>query len=232
MSADEITARANRILDAAAAMLLQHGYRKVTVDDIAARAKVGKGTIYLHWRTKAHLFETLLRREFIGLIKQLVDNIREDPAEAMPHRFARASFVVTMRSPLLAALITGNSDILGDFADTALRGKELLASDEYFDLLIRHGLLRDDIPNLAYAFHAASIGFWLYDSAEPEDPALDTEARADALATLVRHAFEPATPPEPAALTAAAHRLCAIFEDLIAAYHKSLPPNATQSSGE
>jgi AcrR family transcriptional regulator len=40
--------RADRILDAAGDLLLRLGYRKVTIEDVAQRAGIGKGTVYLH----------------------------------------------------------------------------------------------------------------------------------------------------------------------------------------
>lgn len=44
--------RADRILDAAASLLIRYRYRKVTDEDVARQAGIGKGTVYLHWRTK------------------------------------------------------------------------------------------------------------------------------------------------------------------------------------
>ena len=40
------------ILDAVDRLLARFGYRKMTVDDIAADARIGKGTIYLHFASK------------------------------------------------------------------------------------------------------------------------------------------------------------------------------------
>lgn len=40
------------ILDAVGRMLLKYGYRKMTVEDIAREAGIGKGTVYLHFRSK------------------------------------------------------------------------------------------------------------------------------------------------------------------------------------
>ncbi len=54
--------RADRILDAAAELILRWGYRKTTIDDIARQAGVAKGTIYLHWKTREDLFMALLTR--------------------------------------------------------------------------------------------------------------------------------------------------------------------------
>ncbi|GAC1395003.1 MAG: hypothetical protein NVSMB65_13760 [Chloroflexota bacterium] len=45
---DERQRREERILDAAATLLVRWGYRKTTLDDVAREAGVGKGTIYLH----------------------------------------------------------------------------------------------------------------------------------------------------------------------------------------
>ncbi|HEY3710665.1 MAG TPA: helix-turn-helix domain-containing protein, partial [Amycolatopsis sp.] len=60
--------RADRILDAASELLVRWGSRKVTIDDVARRAGIGKGTVYLHWRTKDALFETLLTRAAADLL--------------------------------------------------------------------------------------------------------------------------------------------------------------------
>ena len=40
------------ILDATDRLLARFGYRKMTVEDIAAEAGIGKGTVYLHFSSK------------------------------------------------------------------------------------------------------------------------------------------------------------------------------------
>jgi len=52
----------NALLDAAGRLLVRYGYRKTTVDDIAQEAGVGKGTIYLHFRSKEDLALSFLDR--------------------------------------------------------------------------------------------------------------------------------------------------------------------------
>jgi AcrR family transcriptional regulator len=74
--------RADRILDAAGELMIRLGYRKVTIDDIAGQAGIGKGTVYLHWRTKERLFEALILRESVGLIAELVDGLRHGPEKS------------------------------------------------------------------------------------------------------------------------------------------------------
>ena len=46
------TDTADRILDAADRLLGRFGYRKMTVDDLAREAGIGKGTVYLSFRSK------------------------------------------------------------------------------------------------------------------------------------------------------------------------------------
>jgi Bacterial regulatory proteins, tetR family len=41
-------ARAQRILDAAVALILRWGFQKITLDDVSRQARVAKGTMYLH----------------------------------------------------------------------------------------------------------------------------------------------------------------------------------------
>ena len=112
------TDRADRILDAAAELMVRLGYRKVTIDDIARRAGIGKGTVYLHWRTKEQLFEALIMRESIGVLNGLVEAFRADPAEVLPHRFFARSFLAAMRDPLMKALVTGDTAGSYDFNQT------------------------------------------------------------------------------------------------------------------
>ena len=63
--------RAERILDVTAGLLLRHGYKRVTIDDVAAGAGIGKGTIYLHWKTREALFWAVLQRDAARLLDQL-----------------------------------------------------------------------------------------------------------------------------------------------------------------
>lgn len=184
--------RATRILDVAGDLLLRHGYRRVTIDDVAAGANIGKGTVYLHWKTREDLFAAVFEREVREAIGELVQILRRDPEEGLPHGFARAYFLAIMRRPLLRGFVLEDAGLLGKLAsrDIALDERHRLVSAAYFGLLAEHGLLRDDLDAeaIAYAFQATFEGFL---RAEADGPALDDlERRADLLAQTVRRAFE------------------------------------------
>ncbi len=51
------------ILDAALSEFASHGFEGARMEDVARRAKVSKGTVYLYYPTKQALFEALVRRD-------------------------------------------------------------------------------------------------------------------------------------------------------------------------
>ena len=72
--------RAGRIMDAAAELLLRLGYKRVTIDDVAAHAGIGKGTIYLHYRTREELFYSVIMREQANATAELIEALRRTRA--------------------------------------------------------------------------------------------------------------------------------------------------------
>ncbi|MER7857826.1 TetR/AcrR family transcriptional regulator [Amycolatopsis sp. WAC 04197] len=216
---DRTAGRADRILDAAGVLLSRLGYRKVTIEDIASQAGIGKGTIYLHWPTKETLFHALLLRESLRAAENLLERLAEDPAEVVPHRFQRAAFLYTQRNPLLGALITGNTELLGRLKKHPLQDQDAVVTERYLKTMTDRGFLRDDIPNLLFSLRASALGFYLMDSFTGDGADLTIEEKADALAHIIRTAFEPPEPPSTANLAATAAEVIQAFQDLISSYH-------------
>ena len=107
--------RAARILDVAGQLLVTWGYTKITMEDVARRADVGKGTVYLHFPTKEALFSTVLVRTQIEVGTHLVERFREDPAAVLPSSIAREIHLAQERWPILKALLTSDTTTLGSF---------------------------------------------------------------------------------------------------------------------
>lgn len=196
--------RAERILDAAAELLLRWGYKRVTIDDIAKQAEIGSGTIYLHWKTRDALFETLMMREAIAVWRELQLRILADPEEVLMHRMMRSMLLIVMSRPLARALFTGDSELLGKMAHSEIaRQAGNIAPSKDFMLLLRDlGLLRTDmdLATQTYAFSATVTGFCLADPLLTEKEQIPLEAKGEALARTIQLAFEPETLPSPAAL--------------------------------
>jgi len=61
------------ILDAALKMFSRYGYEACDVDQIAAYAGIGKGTIYRHFPSKENLFISLIDRGYALLNERMID---------------------------------------------------------------------------------------------------------------------------------------------------------------
>ncbi len=79
-----------RLYEAAVELIAEQGFAATTVDDIALRANVAKGTVYYNFGSKTALFEDLLRHG-VGL---LTDAFREAVA-GLPPREAVDALVRT-----------------------------------------------------------------------------------------------------------------------------------------
>jgi AcrR family transcriptional regulator len=77
-----------RLYEAAVELIAEQGFSATTVDDIALRANVAKGTVYYNFASKTALFEELLRHG-IGL---LTDSFRA-AVDGLPPRDAVAALV-------------------------------------------------------------------------------------------------------------------------------------------
>src|SRR5581483_11008832 len=69
------------ILDAAAAVFTERGYRGATVDAILERAGLSKGAFYWHFESKDELMLAVLAERVERPIGELIEMLRSAPAE-------------------------------------------------------------------------------------------------------------------------------------------------------
>ncbi|GAA0631512.1 helix-turn-helix domain-containing protein [Kutzneria viridogrisea] len=206
-----------RILDAAERLLVDHGYRRVTVDEVAKRAGVGKGTVYLYWPSKLELFGAVISRRTAELVREQLAALRADPAEVLLHRAFSWTFRQVLREPLTRALYTGNQDVLGELMTVQggrFAGGKAATTARYLEVLHAHGLLAGDPaadPLLSYRLSATISGFFLLETV-PGAAEHEVADKAQALATTLRLAFEPTGRPAPQAVRAAATELAGRYE--------------------
>jgi AcrR family transcriptional regulator len=201
--------RAERILAAAAQLLQRWGYKRLTMDDVAAEAGIGKGTIYLHWKTREALFEAVLDRELLALLADLAKAVQLDPYTALPHRLARRYYLLIMQRPLLRAFFTLDLEVLGKLTRMHQHREIQINALRYafIHMLQEQGIVSADIPpeELAYAFRTIIFGFLLTEPLFPDDQP-DLERKADLLALMVKGAFGiDERPPEDAIRRVAEH---------------------------
>jgi AcrR family transcriptional regulator len=195
-------ARGERILDAAAELLLRFGYSRVTIDDVAQRAEVGKGTVYLHWRTRQELFRAVLEREVAQALDEVAEGVLASAGSWQLHRLSRVFFLAMMRRPLLKALVRSDPEVFGKFSYRRSIERDLRHArtfGKYLGLLSGHGQLREDLSagDLSLAFVSVFLGFALYEPAREQDAGESAptatsdslERRADLLAAIIQAAF-------------------------------------------
>jgi AcrR family transcriptional regulator len=221
--------KAARILDAAEALLVRFGYRRTTVDDVARRAGVGKGTVYLYWSSKSELAGSVLARQSAQMLAEQLARLKADPAEVRLHRSMRCTFLQIMQRPLSKAFATRDHEALGEVM-TSRSGVQFVTgkietTTRYLAVLHRYGLLADDPaadPALFYRLSATVTGALMLEGVAGTGD-LGLEDKADALATTLRRAFEPAAEPTSQALRAAAGELTDLYEHWAAELAEALP---------
>ena len=70
-----------RIVDAARAHFFSHGFRSVTMDDLAEELGISKKTLYTHFPGKIELLEAVLADKFAGVEAKLKEVARAHPQD-------------------------------------------------------------------------------------------------------------------------------------------------------
>ncbi|MHA6629405.1 TetR/AcrR family transcriptional regulator [Pseudonocardia sichuanensis] len=104
--------RPDAILDAAEALVLEHGYERMSVEQVARRAGIGKGAVYREFRSKQELRQALLVRG----MRRLVRRVREQAAGTGRVGLAtayRLGVDALLDDPLMTAAFLDDHDVLG-----------------------------------------------------------------------------------------------------------------------
>lgn len=189
--------RAERILDAAAELMLRWGYNKTTIDDIVRLAGVPKGTIYLHWKTREDLFLALMEREYTRLIQDIQQRIAGDPDGGTLRSIMKSGMLATLKNPIMKAVMLHDSDLMGEWirkeyasVSYARQVAQSLALLEHFRA---RGVVRDDIDvrKMAYMLDAITIGFLVIDQYMPVDFKYSDEEIAEMTGEAIQRTFAP-----------------------------------------
>jgi AcrR family transcriptional regulator len=217
----QLEARANRILDAALALLQRWGYRKTTLEDIARQAGVTKGTVYQHWNTRESLFEALLQREYLTFLVDFRERIAADPHGALLSSLIRHLVVLTTTHPLLKAVFQEDTAMLGDLIRTRsgqqLIPARLMVSEVYLEDLRARGLVRTNtsVDTQMKMITAIYLGFFFADQVLPPDRRFLPDEMADGLVETIHRTFELEDTPSPEVIEEARRPLLHLMDQFI-----------------
>lgn len=172
------------ILDAAIAVIAEHGYHNAQISRIARRANVADGTIYLYFKSKQDLLVCLFREKLGQLVAEARDRLGRlaDPREKLRALVAGHFQVMTadrsfatvtqielrqpdreMREPLLAAMRP-----YLELVDEVIRsGQEQGLFKTHLDLRQMRNMVFGTLDQTVTAWVMTGFGFDLEAQAEP-----------------------------------------------------------------
>jgi AcrR family transcriptional regulator len=108
--AERAAERRAAIVDAAFDEFVARGFAATRIDDIAKRAGVAKGTIYLHFKDKESMFEELVRTAIVPLVARLAappspGSTVRDAVERMAETFIR-EVASTRRGDIIRLIVS------------------------------------------------------------------------------------------------------------------------------
>jgi AcrR family transcriptional regulator len=150
--ADRAAERRAAIVEAAMDEFIARGFAATRLDEIAKRAGVAKGTIYLHFKDKESMFEELIRTAIVPFVSRLAvlpppsGSVR-DILEAMARMFLH-EVAGTRRGDLVRLIISEGPRFpaIADFYYREVVSRGIAAMRALIQLAIARGEIRE--PNL------------------------------------------------------------------------------------
>jgi AcrR family transcriptional regulator len=197
-------ARPAEILAAALACFKERGFTATRLEDVAAKAGVTKGTIYLYYPSKEELFKAVVRGELVPNIEHLEAAILDAPVPATVMLEQLCTFWVQhiVSSPVsvipkLVLTEAGNFPELARFyLETAVhRGLALIAS------ILRRGIANGefrpvDVEHVVYCVLGPLLFtvLWQHSLGPHDNRPLDVQAVCRAHLDLMLHGLRTHTP--------------------------------------
>lgn len=161
------------IFDAAIEVFSHCGYDGATMDEIASRAGVAKGTLYYHFKSKEEIFKFIIN-EGINIINESVEDGIKDIKD--PHEVVKTAAKLQLRymndnKDLFRVII---SQVWGD----SERNKELreavsklinISNKSYHGIIDKGVVSEDDARFLGYSFIGILVSIALYDLLNGEE---------------------------------------------------------------
>ena len=178
--AERAAERRTAIVEAALDEFVARGFTATRLDDVARRAGVAKGTIYLHFKDKEALFEELVRTAIVPVVERITTpppatgSIR-DALEAFANTFIR-EVATTRRADIIRLIVAEGPRFpaIADFYYREVISRGLAAMRRLIEAGIARGEIRSsalkDFPQIVVAPAILAI-IWksLFDRHAPLD---------------------------------------------------------------
>ena len=147
------------ILDVTERLLTRFGYAKMTVDDIAQAAGIGKGSVYLHFRSKEEVVLSLVDRsvrEVFSRLRAIADDGHLSASDRLRKMLTARVLERVFRFRRYAASLY---DLLAAIrpALVAQRGQQLDEEAGIFEAVIREGVRSKEFRAVAAGAAASAL---------------------------------------------------------------------------
>jgi AcrR family transcriptional regulator len=192
-------ARPDEILAAALASFAERGFAATRLDDVAARAGISKGTLYLYFKGKEELFEAVVRATLVPNLERveaLTATFEGPSARLLERLLLTIAGIVDSRVGAIPKLVIAEAGNFPDLArfyldEVVRRGLRLIGT------ILRRGIERGefrpiDVDHTVFCVIAPMLIAALWkNSLEPHDDApLDAQALARAHLELLLRGLE------------------------------------------
>ncbi len=146
--------RPRQIIDAAFAEFGEHGLEGARLDEIARRAGVSKGTIYLYFASKDDLFRAVVRDKVVTVIEEAEANLQRAATEDTPSEAELRNYLNShwdyVRSPTYQTMYRLTHTELQHFPDLArFYGAEVvMRSLRVTESIVSRGIARGEFRSI------------------------------------------------------------------------------------
>lgn len=172
--------RERMILDAAAQLLLRHGYNKTTMSDVAEAVGLNRALIYPHFKSKDELVEALIIRELERYADMWSQIFKTDPLGGSIASIYRSMPPVLKQLPLMVAILTRDEQTFGKYLRKPGNILAYLATTvttrEVLQVMQELGVVRQDVNIAAMAFIMDALTPAILEALSPhrEEPSGDS----------------------------------------------------------
>ena len=197
----------DRILAAAIELLVERGYRRTNMEDVARRAGVAKGTVYLYFPNKGTVLLTALaaeeERAFARILPLFEASV--DPRDRL-RDLIRLSLIVSQEMPLFSRLLNGDHEILYALDEMEQQAPDMLRESVDIGMRMMGALLNDVAPGRYTPEETEEhtrvlTGLFFFSgllSSDQVRSGLSLERFADVLSRMLVDGIAPPTPAAPA----------------------------------
>ena len=191
--------REQRILNAAAQLIVQYGFDKTTVSEIAEGAGISKGAVYLHFESKDTLFDALIKRELWLYSDAYLKRLDADPDGGTIAGIYKNTLYTMQDSPLMQALFRQDRHVLGAYArrNQVTNQARSMSNAQFIVWMQQVGAVRPDIaPHIvAYIMNMLSYALISMDDVLPAEQIPPIEEVIEGIALVMGSALTPLNAP-------------------------------------